>query len=187
MPEQPDHAHGLSFWLTLEGAASERLREVLARLAGRLGGPEFEPHVTLLPGLTLPEAEVLARGAELAGSLTSLPLRLTRVGGRDEYFRCLYVEVDGGAALVGAFGRACRLLGHFPREPFFPHLSLAYGRLSPAARADLCRELSPLVQGRCEARQLVLVRTEGPSAAWSLLAAWSLAPRQVPGPSQRAE
>ena len=181
MPEHPDHARGLSLWLTLEGPSTERLRDVIARLAGRLGGPAFEPHVTLLPGLALPDAEVLARGAELAGTLTSFPVRLTRVGGRDEYFRCLYVEVDGGAALAEAFGRGCRLLGHFPREPFFPHLSLAYGRLPPAARGPLCKELAPLVQGRCETRQLVLVRTEGPVAAWSSLATWPLAQRSPLG------
>lgn len=181
MPEQPEHARGqaqgLSLWLALEGPARERLREVIARLAGRLGGPAFEPHVTLLPGLTLPQADVLARAAELAAGLAPLPILLTRVGGRDEYFRCLYVEADGGAALTEAFGRTCRLLGHFPREPFFPHLSLAYGRLEAAARARLCKELAALVQGRCEARQLVLARTDGPVAAWSTLATWPLAAR----------
>jgi len=181
MPEHPDHArghaHGLSLWLTPQGAASERLRELIARLAGRLGGPAFEPHVTLVPGLTLPEADVLAGGAALAAGLAPFPILLTRVGGRDEYFRCLYVEADGGAALAELFGRACRLLGHFPREPFFPHLSLAYGRLDPATRASLCKELAQLVQGRCEAGQLVLVRTEGPASAWSALGSWPLAAR----------
>jgi len=180
MPEPSDptrghaHAHGLSLWLTLDGPAGTRLRELIASLVGRLGGPTFEPHVTLLPGLARPEAEVLARGAELALALAPFPVRLTRVGGRDEYFRCLYVEADGGAALAEAFALACRALGHFPREPFFPHVSLAYGRLEPAARAALCKELAPLAQGRGEARQLSLVRTEGPVSAWSTLATWYL-------------
>ncbi len=181
MPEQPDHArgqaHGLSLWLTLEGPARARLRDLIAGLASRLGGPAFEPHVTLLPGLAGPEGELRPRAAELAQGLAAFPVRLTRVGGRDEYFRCLYVEADGGAALAETFGRACRLLGHFPREPFFPHLSLAYGRLEPAARAALCKELAPLVQGRCEAGQLSLVRTEGPVSAWSILSAWPLGSR----------
>ena len=176
MPQLVDHARGHSLWLALEGPANTRLREVIAGLVGRLGGPPFEPHLTLLPGLAGPEPALVARGAELAGSLASFPVRLTRVGGRDEYFRCLYVEADGGAALADAFRRACRALGHFPREPFFPHLSLAYGRLEPAARAALCKELAPLVQGRGAARQLSLVRTEGPVSAWSTLATWPLGP-----------
>ena len=81
MPEQPDHArgeaHGLSLWLTLDGLARARLRDLIAGLASRLGGPVFEPHVTLLPGLAGPEGELRPRAAELAQGLAAhgAPLR----------------------------------------------------------------------------------------------------------------
>ncbi len=178
--EDPDHARGrargVSLWLQPQGPFRERLRAVVLRLAARFGGPVFEPHVTLVAGLSGDEAEILARARGLAAKLAPLSLRLERVARRDEYFRALFVEAIGGEALHAAHAAACRGLGHRPAGPFQPHLSLAYGHLDPAAAEASGREVSNEVQGRFEAVALHLVRTEGAVGEWRELEVVPLGP-----------
>jgi 2'-5' RNA ligase len=172
--EDPLHARGrargVSLWLQPQGPFRERLRSVVDRLAARFGGPVLEPHVTLVAGLPGDEGEILQRAQALAATLQPLSLRLERVARRDEYFRALFVEAIGGEPLHAAHAAACRGFGHRPAGPFQPHLSLAYGRLDPAAVEAAGREISNEVQGRFESAALHVVRTEGPVADWRELA-----------------
>ncbi len=169
-------ARGVSLWLQPQGPLRERLRAVVDRLAARFGGPVFEPHVTLVAGLAGDEAEILEGARRLGATLPPLSLRLERVARRDEYFRALFVEAIGGEPLLSAHRQACRALGHRPAGPFQPHLSLAYGRLDPAAAEAAGREISNEVQGRFEAAALHVVRTEGAVGEWRELGLAPLGP-----------
>lgn len=172
--EDPDHARGrargVSLWLVPQEPLRERLTGVIGRLAARFGGPTFGPHVTLVAGLADDEAELVIRARALAGELQPFPLRLERVARRDEYFRALSIDAVGGDPLRAAHAAACRHFAHRPAQPFQPHLSLAYGRIEPAAAEAAGREVSNEVQGRFAAKALHVWRTEGPVEAWRELA-----------------
>src|SRR5262249_19115912 len=127
--------------------------------------PAFPAHVTLIGGVELPEDEVVVRSEALARALSPLSVRFADTGGFDEYFRALFVRVELTAELLGANARARAVFGRHGDPPFFPHLSLWYGRAAAAERARLVAAIGPVVDG-FEARRLSLVRTRGPVEQW---------------------
>jgi 2'-5' RNA ligase len=168
-------ATGTSLWLMPEGEERVRFAALVARLAARLRTEPFAPHVTLLPGLPWPEAEVVARAESLAGELGPLGLKLGGVEGRADPFRCLFVRVAVSAALRTAHARAARAFGRDPDPEFLPHLSLVYGRLESEPKTALVREVASEAAGELEARRLHVWRTEGAVADWRELAVFPLA------------
>jgi 2'-5' RNA ligase len=167
--EEP-RARGLSLWLMPEGPTRETLGGLIDRLAARVGTTPFAPHVTLLPGLSGPEADVLARARGLAAELEPLSLAFTGLDGIDEHFRCLFFRAELSGALAGAHARAARRFGRAPDPRFDPHLSLVYGDLDAGGRADLRRDLHREIPPPFEARHLHVWRTEGPVGEWRELA-----------------
>ena len=165
-PAEAGVASGLSVWLIPGGAPGARLRETIAGLAARLGTQPFDPHVTLLAGLSRPETE--AREACRRFASATVPLRASVTGGShgDEFFRCIFLEIQRSPELIEAHSRLRRLFGAEERVgPFLPHVSLVYGSLDAAARRLLVAELdagsSILPLARVE-----LVRTQGPVERW---------------------
>ncbi len=162
-----DRGTGYSLWLMPEPAERARLEALIHRLSHRLGTPPFTPHVTLLGGLHGGEQGLVDRLHELARDLPPLSLRLTQVGGQDAFFRCLYVEAEGGAALGASHARAAAQLDVRTRASFFPHLSLVYGQLSSEQKRRLAGELRPEVEARTVLfPELWLVHTEGHVTEW---------------------
>ncbi len=120
----------IAYWLIPDGEDFRRWRGIIEQLAGRYGGPVFDPHVTIAV-LPAPDAE------PPAGSGHALPLATTGLGFSDRYTRSCYVAFGRSRMLedlaVGIGGDPSRLV----RVPV--HLSLFYGPLSERARAAIRR------------------------------------------------
>jgi 2'-5' RNA ligase len=160
-----EEATGVSLWLVPEGEERAALDALVSRLAALHPAPTFAAHVTLVAGVELPEDEVIVRSEALARALYPLTVRFEGCGGFDEYFRALFLRVALTAELLGANARARAVFGRHGDPPFFPHLSLWYGRPAAAERARLTAAIGSVSDG-FEARRLSLVRTRGPVADW---------------------
>lgn len=171
---QEPRAKGVSLWLMPEGKAREGLAALIGHLGARLGTTAFVPHVTLLPGLSGPEEEIVDRARVIAAELRPLPLAFSEVDGTDTHFRCLFFRIVSTPALWDAHALAARHFGREPEEAFDPHLSLLYGDLDAGRRADLRRELHREILPPFEARHLHVWRTEGPVGEWRELAVLGL-------------
>lgn len=165
-------AKGISLWLVPPDDVRSGLAQRIDGLARRLGTPRFEPHVTLLGGIEAAGEQVVAETRGLAAQLGPIGLRLNRAGGREEFFRCLFLEVELEPALNAAHRRARHLFGKRTEPPFFPHLSLAYGRLGSDQKSAVLRELEQDASWRIAtfASELRVVLTEGPVEEWRALA-----------------
>jgi 2'-5' RNA ligase len=167
-------ARGVSLWLRLDLVLEARVSRLIRELAERLGTPVFEPHVTLLGGLTGSSDEILERAGRLAAETPAFSIRLGALGGQDEYFRCLYLEVEKTPELLDLHRRA---LGSFEaREtgPFFPHVSLVYGDLSRAEKDRLEATLETPKRA-CRSVALEARLTDGEVASWRRLARFPFA------------
>jgi len=171
--EEP-RAKGVSLWLMPDGAPREELTALIGHLAARLGTTAFVPHVTLLPGLSGPEEEVVDRVRVIAAELRPLPLAFSGVHDLDTHFRCLFCRVVSTPALWDAHALAACHFGREPEEAFDPHLSLVYGDLDAGCKTDLRRELQCDIPPPFEGRHLHVWRTEGPVGEWRELAAFVL-------------
>ena len=170
---------GYSLWLTPEGAERAVLAGWIDRLAGRYRTEVFPPHVTLLSGLDGPPAELLATAARAAAGLSLLTICLDGVTGRDEHFRCLFVQAVEATALRAAHESVARAFGRAADPAFLPHLSLVYGSLQPDQKQGLAHELRDHVAVRFEARRLHVWSTDGPVADWREAAVFALGGRSV--------
>jgi 2'-5' RNA ligase len=169
-----DQASGISIWLLPEGDERDLLANLIGELGARLGTPVFAPHVTLLPGLAGGEGDVIRRAKEMATTLEPHAMLLGPVEGRAEYFRCLYARVPETLRLLTTHALARLTFRRTTEVPFEPHLSLAYGRPSPAATEPLVAELGPRLPPRFTCSALEVVRTEGPVADWRSLARFEM-------------
>jgi 2'-5' RNA ligase len=160
-------ARGTSLWLVPEPVAAEALGRLITTLARRLGTPSFEPHVTLLSGLTRPAEEVVRKAEGVASGIDG-PLLLSPgpPEGRDEPFQCLYLPVGPTFNLLALQALARATIGVDTEGPFEPHLSLVYGRLDSAQRSALAREVAAELPGRTRFDTLDVVRTTGPVPEW---------------------
>jgi 2'-5' RNA ligase len=157
-----------------EGAARESVAALVQGLADRLQTTPFVPHVTLLPGLDGSVEGVLEGARVLAAGLGPIDVQPVGVDGSAQHFRCLFFRMAGSPALREAHARAALGFGRSPDPAFDPHLSLVYGSLDAAERAELTRRLGPRLPGPFVTRRLHVWRTHGTVGEWRELAAFPL-------------
>lgn len=137
----------LAIWLLPDDPTRDRLQPILDRLASRWNAPRFAAHVTVHVGDC---AAHLDAGAIVEASLVDTPaiaLRAAPCEVSAEYFRTLYLPLEGGGIVALRASLLDALSGADPAGPgvtaaragyrLEPHLSLLYARLDEAARARL--------------------------------------------------
>ena len=154
---------GFSLWIVPEGEVHRRLAALIAELARRIGGPVFDPHVTLLAGLPGPAEGVIARAEEVMCVSKPFPVRFVGPEKGDSYFRCLYLRVAPGPELLALHAAARDAFERRDEPPFFPHLSLLYGAPPPPA---VIEEVRLAVPDGFEAPTVDLYSTEGEVERW---------------------
>lgn len=169
MPENDSY----SLWIMPEGDPYNLIDGYIAKLSQAYDLPKFEPHVTVLGGIRVPNTSALQ---DLARSLPPFRIHLaSQPQYLDEYFRCLFLKAHETPALMDIFSKASQLFG-YEGEPYFPHLSLAYGDLPVKTKREMIQELGAIPEIEFEARHLSLVQasTEMPISTWKVLERFSL-------------
>lgn len=155
-----------SLWLTPSGEQARRLAETIERLGRIHGGPRFDPHLTLLGGLSGAEDLMLAATERIAAVLQPIVMRFHGIEFGDEPYRCLYLRVAEDDDLMAAHREAMRRFGRTVDPSFMPHLSLFYGTLSPERRTAIAATLEERRYAACRAARLRLVATGGEPPSW---------------------
>lgn len=172
-----------SLWICPTGGALGRIREAMRRVRARGGGPEFEPHVTLLDGIEAAAADAGCRLETLCARLRPFTIRLGRIAWRAEYFRCLFAGVEPSAELAAARAAAEEVFGLRPSARFEPHLSLLYGELDEALKQALAAELGGELAASFRATGVRLVNASAlaPVAAWRTVGERAFSGERPPG------
>ena len=170
-----------SLWLMPPPAIGARLAALIQDLSARYGTPAFEPHITLLGGIGGGEKDIAARSAHLAAATPPLPLRLTTVDQRAEYFQCLFVHVAGTDALARASALARTLFDRTRDPEYMPHLSLMYGEFDPAAKAAIVAEIGARLDLEFVADRLALYATGDRLQDWRAIGNFTLGRRAGEG------
>ena len=165
---------GYALWLVPVEPVFSLLASQIARLSLELSTPQFDPHVTLLSGIALPEEETLARSAVLAARLTSFQIELGEMNCLDEYFRCVYAGVVQEVPILRARQAASEIFGMRDEPSYMPHITLVYGRLRLETRGRIVAELASMVGRRFDVRRLALWRVRGPVREWACVKEFEL-------------
>jgi len=124
--------------------------------------------VTIAGGLDGSPEELITRIGSVARDHAPLVLPLGPCATGDGWFTCLYYRIQTS----GPLERVRTALG--VRQPWMPHLSLLYGRLTEDRQRELVRELSPPPLREFTAPSLQLWSTEGPVEDWYSVAEFAL-------------
>jgi hypothetical protein len=153
----------LSVWLMPAASDATRLSELIARCAHEFGAPTFPPHITLCSEPT----ETTASRGDLA---LELPLSLTfaSVDYGTDYFHACYLKLRDDASVLALQARCAAALHGRVNEQYPPHLSLAYGGLTPQQR-DQVPLLVPSLPLLARFDRLETWNTTGPVSNWQPL------------------
>ena len=175
MPEEMEpFGKGYALWLTPQEPMFSLLAGEISRLSQAYSTPRFDPHVTLLSGITAPEEDAVARSASLAGRLKPFRIELGEIDYLDEYFRCLFVSVIPTGPILKARRAACEAFEVRDNPPYAPHLSLVYGKLGIETKKGIAARLGSLPGQEFEVRGLVLYRVRGALREWKCLEKFDL-------------
>ncbi len=165
---------GYALWLTPGEPMFSLLAGEISRLSQEYFTPRFDPHVTLLSGITVPEEEARAQSALLADSLKPFRIELGDIGYLNEYFRCLFVSVVSTDVIIEARQAAQKAFGLRDKLPYTPHLSLVYGKLQIETKKRIAAGLGSLPGQTIEVRRLCLYRISGSPQEWKCVEKFDL-------------
>jgi 2'-5' RNA ligase len=158
-------------WFKPSGTAYDILARTIRELAKQLGGPVFEPHVSLIGSLEGTEEELVQQTEQFARQLEPFTMVLTKPSCRDEHFQCIFMLVEKTALIMNANALA-RDFFHKPNQSFVPHLSLAYGSYPDSRKRLIIGKLSPDVRACFDVSTLYLIRADAPDPKnWYQIAA----------------
>jgi len=149
------------------------LARKISRLSRQLSTPCFEPHITLLSRIILPEVKALEKSEKLVRHLRPFRIELADIAHLDDFFRCIFVTVRPNVAVFRARRAACKVFVR-QRALYLPHVSLVYGRFLADRRKEIARGLSPLPAQAFYVRKIALYRVKGPARLWKSIEQFDL-------------
>jgi len=165
---------GYALWLMPSGEVRQRLAGTILELSRQYGTPDFQPHVTLAGSIVGPAREVTSKMKDLAKRIPPFTVRLTTVGGLEEYFRCLFVRVEQTHPITSA-NAAAQEIFRLPKQPaFMPHLSLLYGSLPSNEKERIIAALDHRFELEFKATTLHLYLIKREPANWRRVATCGL-------------
>ncbi|CAA6673006.1 unnamed protein product [Spirodela intermedia] len=115
-----------SVWAIPPEGVTQRLKKLMSALRSEFGGPEFDPHITVVGATKLTHHDALRNlravvyGGAATATLKPYPARLSAVSCGTSFFQCVYFLVDPSP--------------RYASSEYMPHLSLLYGDLSEEER-----------------------------------------------------
>ncbi|KAM0945765.1 putative cyclic phosphodiesterase, 2',3'-cyclic-nucleotide 3'-phosphodiesterase [Dioscorea sansibarensis] len=145
--QQCDEEEVYSVWAIPPGDLRNKLKTLMATLRSEFGGPEFDPHVTVVGALRLRPADALRHLHSAASSLDSYSARVSSVSRGSFFYQCVYLLLDPTPEVLNASSHCCAHFGYSNSTPYMPHLSLLYGDLTEKEKEKARARAEELAEG----------------------------------------
>ncbi|MCW4032223.1 MAG: 2'-5' RNA ligase family protein [Candidatus Bathyarchaeota archaeon] len=155
-----------SLWLKPTGSIYQELAKIIENLSDKYSAPIFEPHVTLIGGLTDSENNIIKKTLRLVNLVKPIKIKLTRIGYLNEYYRCIFLIAEETKSLMNMNLKAREIFGHKQDTKFLPHLSLLYGNFNSKLKEEIIRSLSDKINIEFEAESICLISTRNGPKDW---------------------
>lgn len=167
MPDEMRYA----LWLVPGGETYDELSTLITKLAKSHGAPVFEPHLTLLSGITSDDEDELLRLTHLlATRVEPFEVKLAETRHMDEYYRCLFLKAGPTDGLIRANIEAKLIMAELiEAQEFYPHLSILYGEFFPMVKEAIIKDIGSRMDITFEADKVKLIRTTGGPKEWKAL------------------
>lgn len=99
-------------------------------LRSEFGGPQFEPHATVVGAISLTPDDAMAKFKSACEGLKAYNATVERVATGTFFYQCVFLLLQPTPEVHKASDHCCGHLGYIRSSPYMPHLSLLYGDLT---------------------------------------------------------
>ncbi|KAJ8761911.1 hypothetical protein K2173_006513 [Erythroxylum novogranatense] len=122
--------HFYSVWAVPPEDVASRAKKLMEGLGSEFGGPQFEPHVTVVGAIALTEHDALDKFRSACEGLKAYTATVDRVATGTFFYQCVYLLLHPTSEVVEASDHCSEHFGYKRSTPYMPHLSLLYGDLT---------------------------------------------------------
>ncbi|CAN4082153.1 unnamed protein product [Withania somnifera] len=122
--------HVYSVWALPKEDVRVRFKKLMEGLRSEFGGPQFEPHVTVIGAIRLTEAEARDRFKQVKEIVKPYSATVDKIDTGTFYYQCVYLLLHPTTQVVEASDLCCCHFGYNRSGSYMPHLSLLYGDLT---------------------------------------------------------
>lgn len=158
-----------SLWLMPEGKEAKIIRRFFNDIHKHIKTVSFEPHVTLLGGLTLGEPQIIERINKLAAEISPFKISFTGVEGTENFYKSIFLKCKETQELM----EANKFVKQFfsINQYYSPHMSIIYGDIDFTAKKEILDSISHLtVQSLAfNAGSIFLCKAFGTYDEWEII------------------
>ena len=129
-----------SLWLEPKGKEYDELKNIIVDFSVETQSPLFDPHVTLLGGITMPVEKIMEKMKILIERKRTITLSLTAIDSTDLYYKSVFLECEKTNELMELNHEAQKLFAQ--AQEYNPHLSLLYSNISQIKKDLLLEKIS---------------------------------------------
>lgn len=160
-----------SIWLMPDAESRSLLQPVHERLCRQFAAPRFDLHLTLLGGRAGDAAQLKAVLPQIAAGIAPFRTPVKDVRTSEAFFQSFYALFEAQGSVLALKERTMRLAVNEDVGAFMPHVSLLYGPVEAAAKAQAADEARQILTGlplRFEAITLALSSETIPIQDWRI-------------------
>ncbi|KAL7129800.1 hypothetical protein ABFS83_13G092000 [Erythranthe nasuta] len=119
-----------SVWALPPEELTPRLKKLMDGLRSEFGGPQFEPHVTVVGAVNLTESEAREKFNHACEGLKAYNAAVEKVATGTFFYQCVLLLLHPTPQVLEAGAHCWDHFGYKSSTPYMPHLSLLYGDLT---------------------------------------------------------
>ncbi|XP_041024678.1 cyclic phosphodiesterase-like [Juglans microcarpa x Juglans regia] len=180
---QVEEKHFYSVWAVPPDDVAARLKKLMEGLRSEFGGPQFEPHITVVGAISLTPDDALSRFRSACDGLKAYTATVDRVATGTFFYQCVYVLIHPTTQVVETSAHCSGHFGYKSSTPYMPHLSLLYGDLTDDEKSRAQEKASILDESISSlsfpVSRLALYKTDTEDKtlkSWEKIAEYSLSP-----------
>ena len=155
-----------SLWLEPKGEEYKQLKNVIIGLSTETQSPAFDPHVTLLGGITMPIEEITKKMKILMQGGKPITLSFITVQSSKSYYKSIFLKCKKTRELMDLNYKAQKIFSI--SLEYHPHLSLLYSDAPKIIKEKFLEEIgySPILSLNFRADSISLWHARGTADQW---------------------
>nr|XP_011466148.1 PREDICTED: cyclic phosphodiesterase-like [Fragaria vesca subsp. vesca] len=137
--------HIYAVWALPPTHVLPRIKNVIEGLRDEFGGPEIEPHITVVGSMLKTEEDATRQFKDACDIITRFECTVDHIETSRFYYQCVSLIIDPIEDLWGEIGRFVRIFEH--TFPCCPHLDILYGYLTDEEKERAKEKVTTIDEG----------------------------------------
>jgi len=168
-----DLANSYYLWLMPQKGMVDEFQKIIQDLSEAYDTPDFEPHVTLVSGLSGNEDHLVKIIDAFTRGKHSLSVTINGIDYMHGFFTALVFNIQNTPEIDLFNAQTREHLNPFDQGPYHPHLSLLYGDITEEEKEHIIANLN-LLPRTITLDKLKLVKGHSEIERWRVIREWSL-------------